>query len=169
MQTGTVSRLWLRGRSWGHKIYFGWNIVRFCKEHISRFQNPNQIHWHEKPTWTHTDQGKFHTWWMELSFVFVNISHFSSIKMSQRTQEDAGEEKDNTSKNPLSRLATCNNYGYSLNWRRQDKVGLQHEEKLVIAYAWWNRMTRRPTPMTTWKPRPTQSTWNATPDKWMCT
>ena len=41
--------------------------------------------------------------------------------------------------------------------------------KLGITYAWWNRTMRRPTPMTTWKPRPTQSTWNAALDKWMCT
>ena len=31
MQTGTVSRLWLRRRSWGFKIYFRWNIVRFLE------------------------------------------------------------------------------------------------------------------------------------------
>ena len=41
-------------------------------------QNPNQIHWHQQPTRRHTDKGKFLTWWMESSFVFVNISHFSS-------------------------------------------------------------------------------------------
>ena len=40
--------------------------------------------------------------------------------------------------------------------------------KLGITFAWWNRTTRRPTPMTTWKRRPTQSTWNSTPE-WMCT
>ena len=34
-------------------------------------QNPNQIHWHQKPTRRHTYLGKFHTWWMESSFVFV--------------------------------------------------------------------------------------------------
>ena len=38
--------------------------------------------------------------------------------------------KDNTSNDPFSRCATSNNYGYSLNWRWQDKVGLQHEENL---------------------------------------
>ena len=31
-------------------------------------KNPNQIHWHQKPTRRHTDKGKFHTWWMESSF-----------------------------------------------------------------------------------------------------
>ena len=35
--------------------------------------------------------------------------------------------------------------------------------------AWWNRTMRHSTTMTTWKPRQTQSTWNATLDKWMCT
>ena len=38
--------------------------------------------------------------------------------------------KDHTSNDPFSRCATSNNYGYSLNWRWQDKVGLQHEENL---------------------------------------
>ena len=43
--------------------------------------------------------------------------------------------------------------------------------KLGIAYAWWNRTVRRPTPMTTWKPRSTQCTWDSTLDvmnTWMC-
>ena len=34
MQTGTVSRLWLRGRSWGFEIHFWRNIVRFRKSYI---------------------------------------------------------------------------------------------------------------------------------------
>ena len=34
MQTGTFSRLWLRWRSWGLKIHFGRNIVRFWKSYI---------------------------------------------------------------------------------------------------------------------------------------
>ena len=78
--------------------------------------------------------------------------------------------KDNTSKNPFSRCAACNNYGYGLSCRWQDKVGLQQqEENLASANAWWNRTMRHPTPMTTWKPRPTRITWNATLYKWTCT
>ena len=34
MQTGTVSRLWLRGRSWRFKIHFWRNIVRTRKSHV---------------------------------------------------------------------------------------------------------------------------------------
>ena len=37
--------------------------------------------------------------------------------------------KNNTSKDPFSRCAICKNYGYSLSWRWQDKVGLQHQEE----------------------------------------
>ena len=78
--------------------------------------------------------------------------------------------KDHTSKDPFSRCAICKNLAYSLNWRWQDKVGLQYQEEknfaLGIAYAWWNWTVRRPTPMTTWQPRSrvtsTQSTWNPT-------
>ena len=33
MQAGTVSRLRFCKRSWGLKIYFGWNIVRFWKSY----------------------------------------------------------------------------------------------------------------------------------------
>ena len=39
-------------------------------------QDPNQLHWHQKPTRRHTDKGKFHTWWMESSFVFVQHQPF---------------------------------------------------------------------------------------------
>ena len=31
MQTGTVSRLWFCGRSWGFKIYIRWNTVYFSE------------------------------------------------------------------------------------------------------------------------------------------
>ena len=34
--------------------------------------------------------------------------------------------KDNTSNDPFSRCEICKNLGYSLSWRWQDKVGLQH-------------------------------------------
>ena len=34
MQTGTVSRLWLRGRSWRFEIHFWRNIVHFEKSYI---------------------------------------------------------------------------------------------------------------------------------------
>ena len=37
-------------------------------------------HWHQKPTCRHANQGKFHTWRMESSFVF-NISHFSFYRL----------------------------------------------------------------------------------------
>ena len=49
-------------------------------------------------------------------------------------------------------------------------IGLQNPEgknsTFGLASAWWNRATRRPTPMTTWPPRPrapsTQRTWTST-------
>ena len=45
-----------------------WLVVRSNKFGT---QNPNQIHWHQKTTRRHADQGKLHTWWMESSFVPV--------------------------------------------------------------------------------------------------
>ena len=33
-------------------------------------QDPNQVHWHQKPTRRHADWEKFHAWRMESSFVF---------------------------------------------------------------------------------------------------
>ena len=85
--------------------------------------------------------------------------------------------RENTSKDPFSRCEICKNLGYRLSWRWQDKVGLQHPEEknfvLGIACACWNEVdvikpscctVRRPTPMTTWKPRSrvtsTRSTWS---------
>ena len=53
-------------------------------------------------------------------------------------------------------------------WIDDDKIKSDYNRKLWITYAWWNRTIRRPTPMTTWQPRPTQCTWNTTLDKWMC-
>ena len=32
-----------------------------------------QIHWHQKPTRRHTDQGKLHTWWMEAAISILPI------------------------------------------------------------------------------------------------
>ena len=45
-------------------------------------QNPNQIHRHQKPTRRHTDKGKFHTWWMESSFVFLQHPPFQFHQLS---------------------------------------------------------------------------------------
>ena len=39
-------------------------------------KNSNQVHRHQKPTRRHADKGKFHTWWMESSFAFVQHQSF---------------------------------------------------------------------------------------------
>ena len=61
----------------------------------------------KKPTRRHTDQGKFHTWWMVALF---NISHFSSTEcsevMSKRTQKDLGEVTAN-SKPMMNLVSRC--------------------------------------------------------------
>ena len=72
-------------------------------------------------------------------------------------------------------MKICKNLGYRLSGRWQDKIGLQHPEEknfaLGIAYAWWKcswRMKpscwtlRRPTPMTTWKPRSRETSTRST-------
>ena len=87
----------------------------------------------------------------------------------RRSTVTDGMCRDNTSKDPFSRCEKCKNSGYRLIGRREDKFGLQHEENLELRMLWWHSTIRRPTPMTTWHPRPTQCTWNATPDKWTCT
>ena len=46
-------------------LLFGYSIESIWTQYT------NQIHWHQKPSRRHTDQGKLHTWWMESSFVFV--------------------------------------------------------------------------------------------------
>ena len=49
-------------------------------------------------------------------------------------------------------------------WIDDDKIKSDYniKKKHWITDGWWNPATRRPTPMTTWQPRPTQCTWNAT-------
>ena len=71
-------------------------------------QDPNHLYWHQKPTRRHADQGKFHTWRMEPSFVFLNISHFSSAEcfevLSKRTQKESGEERVTAKSRPMTNL-----------------------------------------------------------------
>ena len=49
MQTGTVSRLWLRRRSWRFKIQFWRNIVRFWKSYIcsNKLDVRNKLQFHK--------------------------------------------------------------------------------------------------------------------------
>ena len=42
-------------------------------------KNPSQIHWHQEPTRGHANQGKFHMWRMESSFVFVSTLAISVL------------------------------------------------------------------------------------------
>ena len=88
------------------------------------------------------------------------------VAATRHPQLPSEECKDNTSKDPFSRCEICKkNLGFCLNWRWQDKVGLPHPEKIFvlgIACAWRKWTVRRPTPMTSWKPRSTRSTWNPT-------
>ena len=100
---------------------------------------------------------------------FKNSFYFCYRKIVYSWRRSAvtdGECVRTTPQRTRFRDVKCKNLGYSLSWRWQDKVGLQHPEEknfvLGIAYAWWNWTVRRPTPMTTWKPRSTQSTWNST-------
>ena len=58
----------------------------FWSNHFG-LQNPNQIHWHQKPTRRHTDQGKLHTWWMEPFFVLVYIQPFQFYRLFGRNVE----------------------------------------------------------------------------------
>ena len=52
-------------------------------------------------------------------------------------------------------------------WVDDDKIKSDYKKNTWNYVCLLNRTTRRPTPMTTWKP--TRSTWNATLDKWMST
>ena len=73
-------------------------------------QDPNQIHRHHKPTRRHTDKGKFHTWWVESSFVFVPHQpiqfHQLSWVMSKRKQEDAVGERVTAKSKPMMNLVS---------------------------------------------------------------
>ena len=64
-------------------------------------QDPSQIHWRQKPTRRHTDQGKFRTWWVEQSSSFVQHKPFqlsllhSEFQLEVLLQND-GEEDPRT-------------------------------------------------------------------------
>ena len=50
-------------------------------------------------------------------------------------------------------------------WIDDDKIKSYYNiKKTWITNAWWHSTIRRPTPMTTWHPRPTQCTWKR--DTW---
>ena len=68
-------------------------------------KNPNQVHWHQKPTRRHIDKGKFYTWWMESSFCVCHISStdFSEV-MSKRKQEESGIEIVTAKSRPMMSL-----------------------------------------------------------------
>ena len=75
-------------------------------------QNPNPIHWHQKQTRRHTDQGKFHTWWMESIIFCVCLKLATSVLpvcsevMSKKSQEDAGEERVTAKSKPMMNLVS---------------------------------------------------------------
>ena len=83
-------------------------------------QNPNQIHWHQKPIGRHTDQGKFYTWWMESSSVFVQHQPIQFYQLFWRKVEKNAKKmqvkKESQqsrnrwwiwSRNAAKRLLTC--------------------------------------------------------------
>ena len=66
---------------------------------------------------------------------FMNSCYFCHrwiVYSWRRSTVTDGCCKGNTSNDPFSRCATSYNYGYSLNWRWRDKVGLQPRRKLGL-------------------------------------
>ena len=59
-----------------HRVALGWLFDRINLDP----KNPNQVHRHQKPTCWHVNQGKFHTWRMESSFVFIPTSAISVLQ-----------------------------------------------------------------------------------------
>ena len=74
-------------------------------------QNSNTLHWHQKPTRRHTDQGKFHTWWMESSFVFVQHQPFQFYRLcwsnvEKNAKKNSGEERVTAKSKPMMNLVS---------------------------------------------------------------
>ena len=74
----------------------------------SGFQNPNQIHRHQKPTRRHLDKGNFtRDEWNHLLSLF-NTSHFSSTvcsaAMAKRIQQESGEDRVTAKSRPMMNL-----------------------------------------------------------------
>ena len=68
----------------------------------SGFQNPNQIHRHQKPTRRHLNQRKFHTWWVE-SFVEL-VQHqpfqlYNFALLQWRNEFNKNQEKNESQPN----------------------------------------------------------------------
>ena len=94
----------------------------------------------------------------------------------RRSTVTDGRCKDNTSMTRFGDAKVCNNLvtdeidDHRIQSDYKCTIGLQNPKgensTLGIASAWWNRATRRTTPMTTWPPRPrapsTQRTWTST-------
>ena len=53
-------------------------------------QHQHQVHWHQKPTRRHANQGKLQTWWVESSFVLVQ-HYFSSTVCPEVISEESTE------------------------------------------------------------------------------
>ena len=102
-------------------------------------------------------------------------SPFLGLPISIHYLEPFPNCKDNTSKHPFSRCETCKNlfFQYELTMTGQSRTTTSRRKEVctwncvcVVKLSWrikpscWT--VRRPTPMTAWKPRSTQSTWNPT-------
>ena len=126
MQIGTVSRLWLRGRSWRFEIHLWRKILRFWKSFVcsnkldvqetnccfAQFNGSwNHLfgHWTEKKQLADIlTKGNFtHDEWNHL-LNMLNISQFSSrdctAAMPKRPQQGSGEERVTAKSRPMMNL-----------------------------------------------------------------
>ena len=96
-------------------------------------QDPNQIHWHHEPTRRRTDKGKFHTWWMESSFVFVQ--HLRSNRACLDCIRKPGENQIWKSER-TSELVKCaaRKYGETRIWQICHRwwYGLWHRRRIEL-------------------------------------
>ena len=62
--------------SWLLSWTIHWKFSLVVRSNQSGFQNPSQIHRHQKPTRRHPNQRKFHMWWVESFVVLVQYQPF---------------------------------------------------------------------------------------------
>ena len=129
-------------------------------------QNPNQIHWHQKPTlrtyWLRGNVTRDE--WNHLLCLF-NISHFSSTNcsevMSKRTQKDSGEERVTAKSKPMMNLFPAMQRKES--WRAClnciTKPGRKQDMK--VNYLWAHEQHQR-------TGRPVEDAYSSSYSEWEC-
>ena len=122
-----------------HRVAFDWLFDRINLDS----KNPNQIYRHQEPTHRHTDEGKFHTWWIESSFVFVQhqvfqVHHLSWSYVEKNTRRCRWRKSHSKIKADVEFGITIQREGSRLHRKARWKPNLK-----VRTYLWARWMSKQ--------------------------